>query len=151
MFVVSTVVVEPFTVSVPSTIKLLNVTLLVVATAWPVDVTKVPMERWLVVPNTAIDVAADDENGVLISDTYLQTVIAHEVGHALGIAGHSNDAGDLMYTSGNSSGYPTTEDRNTIKTAYASHFGGSYIDNWLFNIPDYVMSGPEGFVEGSIQ
>ncbi|PQV64314.1 putative Zn-dependent protease [Abditibacterium utsteinense] len=47
---------------------------------------------------------------------------AHEYGHALGISGHSPNALDLMYFTGNLSGEVTTPDLNTVRTAYCDNF-----------------------------
>ena len=42
----------------------------------------------------------------------------HEMGHALGIGGHSNNNLDIMYFTGNLSGQLTTSDLNTLRTCY---------------------------------
>lgn len=42
----------------------------------------------------------------------------HEMGHALGIGGHSNSNLDLMYFTGNLSGLLTVPDLNTLRTCY---------------------------------
>ena len=42
----------------------------------------------------------------------------HEMGHALGIGGHSNSNLDLMYFTGNLSGLLTIPDLNTLRTCY---------------------------------
>jgi len=42
----------------------------------------------------------------------------HEMGHALGIGGHSPSSLDMMYYTGNVSGLLTTPDLNTLRTAY---------------------------------
>ncbi len=42
----------------------------------------------------------------------------HEMGHALGIGGHSNSNLDIMYFTGNLSGLLTTPDLNTLRTCY---------------------------------
>lgn len=42
----------------------------------------------------------------------------HELGHALGIGGHSSSALDMMYYTGNASGLLTTSDLNTLRTCY---------------------------------
>ena len=54
-------------------------------------------------------------------------VVGHEMGHALGIAGHSTDAGDLMYEndvlgSAPADSYPwvSKRDLNTLGTAYCN-------------------------------
>ncbi len=54
----------------------------------------------------------------------IQSVAAHEFGHALGIGGHSDDPADMMYPTF-VSGIPlriTTRDFNTLKTAYCGLF-----------------------------
>jgi hypothetical protein len=42
----------------------------------------------------------------------------HEMGHALGIGGHSDSNLDIMYFTGNLSGLLTTRDLNTLRTCY---------------------------------
>ena len=42
----------------------------------------------------------------------------HEMGHALGIGGHSPNNLDIMYFTGNLSGQLTTPDLNTLRTCY---------------------------------
>lgn len=59
-----------------------------------------------------------------IADADLQVGAAHEMGHALGIEGHSKQLGDLMYFE-HIVGVPTFVDQrdlNTIKTIYYSLF-----------------------------
>lgn len=51
-----------------------------------------------------------------------QLTAAHEYGHALGISGHSPDKPDLMFFSGNLDGNVTTQDLNTLLTAYCNNF-----------------------------
>ncbi|MHB0912596.1 MAG: matrixin family metalloprotease [Armatimonadota bacterium] len=62
----------------------------------------------------------------LISATDVGTVIAHELGHALGMDGHSEtDENDLMYESFvlGTDKDPNSRDLNTAMTAYAGYFG----------------------------
>ncbi len=67
-------------------------------------------------------------NGNFFSDKELYNTILHEIGHALGIMGHSYSAEDLMYMSTNSNNFYTpyrssfqylsSQDINTIKLLY---------------------------------
>lgn len=49
---------------------------------------------------------------------------SHEMGHALGIDGHSPERSDLMYAYANASGIPTARDLNTVRAAYCTDFPG---------------------------
>ena len=42
----------------------------------------------------------------------------HELGHALGINGHSSSSADIMYFTGNATDFLTLRDLNTLRTAY---------------------------------
>ena len=55
----------------------------------------------------------------------VEAIAAHEMGHALGIYGHSGSNSDLMYPVLNGRSTPSESDVNTLKTDYA----------WLF-LPD---------------
>lgn len=57
----------------------------------------------------------DGPNGLL-------KTACHEMGHALGINGHSPYSADLMYYQGNANGYPDQRDLNTVKTIYSGLF-----------------------------
>lgn len=70
-----------------------------------------------------------DPNGNFFSDKELYNTILHEIGHALGIMGHSYSSEDLMYMSGeqnksfyapyrSSFQYLSSKDINTIKLLY---------------------------------
>jgi hypothetical protein len=96
-----------------------------------------------------------DSNGVLqnatitFNMTYLaaisniEPVAAHEFGHALGIGGHSRDAGDIM--DANATVYSDTQlataDINTLMTAYC---GGSNTSS------QKTLPAPTGAVSGQI-
>ena len=62
-------------------------------------------------------------NGYLSSND-AQVTIAHEIGHAFGLQGHSPDPADLMHDTFNmGQDYrPTTRDLNTVMTAYPNYF-----------------------------
>lgn len=72
----------------------------------------------------SVKVALDDANGAPISANLAKKVIAHELGHAIGIGGHSPNQQDLMFPTS----YPNAPqvagvlDLNTIMTAYPSYF-----------------------------
>ena len=55
------------------------------------------------------------------SDRYLKHVCLHEVGHALGLAGHSSQPGDVMFAAANyeaATGVMSERDRKTISKLY---------------------------------
>ena len=72
-----------------------------------------------------IEVALDNPYVGTLSAADAQVIIAHEIGHAIGIGGHSPYSEDLLYylhTFG-SPRFPTPRDLNTIMTAYHAEFG----------------------------
>lgn len=78
----------------------------------------------LLVPGkVSITCAWRDRFGRVLSPQLMQGIIAHELGHALGISGHSPKAEDLMYSQVQS-GLITPQERdiNTVKTAYYTYF-----------------------------
>lgn len=50
------------------------------------------------------------------------TTCSHELGHALGIGGHSPNDGDLMYYAENGTTTTTVRDLNTLRTVYCNSF-----------------------------
>ncbi len=76
-----------------------------------------------------ITIYSADPRGEFFSDKELYNTVLHEIGHALGIMGHSYNSDDLMYMSASenhkiydahrsSFQYLTTQDINTIKLLY---------------------------------
>lgn len=69
-----------------------------------------------------IQVALDNPDGTFAGPGIIQEAVAHEIGHALGIGGHSPNPVDLMYAIGEGQvAHP--EDWNTAMSAYPSFFG----------------------------
>jgi len=77
----------------------------------------------------------------LLPNEIISSVIAHEIGHGLGVHGHSPYDEDLMYFEVNESqtGHPTTRDFNTLKYAYPSHFSQLFTDDESLNIPVFAI------------
>lgn len=74
--------------------------------------------------SATIKVALYTAQGRKLSAQDLQATIAHEIGHGIGIGGHSPYAEDLMYPTlfiGNPQ-FATERDLNTAMTAYPSYF-----------------------------
>jgi hypothetical protein len=53
-----------------------------------------------------------------LPDAFQVQVIAHELGHSLGIEGHSTVQSDLMYANAHLPAVITTRDQNTVLQAY---------------------------------
>lgn len=74
-----------------------------------------------------ITIALSDASGPMPAGD-IRAVMAHELGHAIGIGGHSTTSTDLMYpTLQNPPQIAGVRDLNTMKTAYPSYFGGHAI------------------------
>lgn len=86
-------------------------------------------------------------NNQPIPDADLSEVAAHEMGHALGIYGHSDDPNDIMYPSKTLGVIHnvTLRDTNTVKTAYCWLFTGGMAPMQQQNLPvqDFVFRCPE--------
>ena len=65
-----------------------------------------------------IELSVDAENGSPLSDSIMRLLSIHELGHAIGIWGHSDNPNDIMFdTVGAQSGL-STRDINTINRLY---------------------------------
>lgn len=80
--------------------------------------------RSLQISTASIEITPQSPFGGYLSNNDAQVTIAHEIGHALGIQGHSPNPGDLMYSTFHMGTFysPTTEDFNTIMSAYPNYF-----------------------------
>lgn len=79
--------------------------------------------KLLVPGKVSITCAIRDRRGRVLSSELMQAVIAHELGHAMGIAGHSPNTDDLMYSQLQPGLFtPQERDINTAKSAYYSYF-----------------------------
>ena len=69
---------------------------------------------------TKILIAKKDSRGFLQSDAALLKVTLHEIGHAIGIIGHSNSINDIMYptTDSTKSTSPSLRDIDTVNKLY---------------------------------
>jgi hypothetical protein len=85
----------------------------------------VDTSRHLMVPGTvSVTCAMRDRTGRSLGAQQMQTAIAHELGHVLGISGHSPNTDDLLYpTQQPGILTPQTRDLNTAMTAYPTYFG----------------------------
>ncbi len=78
-------------------------------------------------PSSGQLVKAEIKVGIASSNPVdIQSISAHEFGHALGIAGHSSNPNDMMYPTfvSNRPLQVTEQDFNTLRTAYCALFLG---------------------------
>ncbi len=74
-----------------------------------------------------VQVANRNANGTPRSQTELNKIVVHEIGHALGIGGHSSKNTDIMFAfvAPTSPNTPTISDWNTVRTAYCDEFAAT--------------------------
>ena len=67
-----------------------------------------------------IEIAKAESNGKRFTDVQLTEITLHEIGHAIGILGHSDTPGDIMYPSISVTGNTTlsTKDVDTVNKIY---------------------------------
>lgn len=66
-----------------------------------------------------VRIATLDINGKPQNNALMQTIITHELGHALGITGHSPDSKDLMHFRSIANSSLTARDKATIRLLYS--------------------------------
>ncbi len=84
-------------------------------------------ENSLQITSADIEICIDDPFGGTLSASDAHFTITHEIGHALGIHGHSENPSDIMvrvFHSGQQP-IPSLSDFNTIMTAYPAYFTSS--------------------------
>lgn len=98
----------------------------------------VDTSQHLMVPGTvSVTCALHDKDGRPMSPEQMRTSISHELGHVLGISGHSPNTDDLLYPlqqPGISS--PQTRDFNTAMTAYPNFFTGARTQFHRLEVPN---------------
>ena len=73
--------------------------------------------KWL--SNARIEILQKTKSGQMCSDRQLYNVVLHEIGHALGIYGHSKNSNDIMYEQNSSYDvHLSQKDINTIRAIY---------------------------------
>ncbi|MBP6965077.1 MAG: matrixin family metalloprotease [Armatimonadetes bacterium] len=93
--------------------------------------------------DATVQIALWDRRGDPIAAEDIQAIIAHELGHALGIGGHSMNPDDLMYLT-HTFGSPNSvglRDMNTLKTAYSSYFGRALVGQEVVGSPGPLAHG----------
>ena len=85
------------------------------------------------IQNVRMELAVDDANGQPMPDSIMKLLSVHELGHAIGIWGHSDDPNDVMYQALGSQPGLSFRDINTINRLYS-------LDPDIYELPHAVRS-----------
>ena len=100
--------------------------------------------RWLV--RNDVHLALYDRGGQLLDSRQMQTSASHELGHVLGLTGHSKHPGDLMHHSSTQAAL-SVRDANTLRAVYAmpariTNRPGIHLARYRDSLPPVQLARP---------